>query len=60
VTDSGRLRVLDDGVEVGDVPVSALVDECPLYDLEPAEPEGWSYGNVRTLEGGDASVICGL
>ncbi|HEX6585475.1 MAG TPA: phosphoribosylformylglycinamidine synthase subunit PurL, partial [Solirubrobacterales bacterium] len=29
VTDTGHLRVLDDGVEVGDVPVSALVDECP-------------------------------
>ena len=23
---------------VGDMPVTALVDECPLYDLEPAEP----------------------
>ena len=38
ITDSGHLRVLDDGVEVGDVPVAALVDECPLYDLEPEEP----------------------
>jgi phosphoribosylformylglycinamidine synthase II len=49
VTDSGRLRVLDDGVEVGDVPVSGLVDECPLYDLEPGEPEGWQYENAETL-----------
>jgi phosphoribosylformylglycinamidine synthase len=49
VTDSGRLRVLDDGIEVGDVPVSALVDECPLYDLEPEEPSGWSYGNEESL-----------
>ena len=48
VTDSGRLRVLDDGVEVGDVPVAALVDECPLYDLEPEEPVGWMYGNEET------------
>ena len=40
-----RLRVLDEGVEVGDVPVAALVDECPLYDLEPEEPGGWMYGN---------------
>ncbi len=38
VTDSGLLRVLDDGVEVGAVPVGALVDECPMYDLEPAPP----------------------
>ncbi len=49
VTDGGHLRVLDDGVEVGDVPVSALVDECPLYDLEPEEPGGWVYGNAETL-----------
>jgi phosphoribosylformylglycinamidine synthase subunit PurL len=49
ITDSAHLRVLDDGVEVGDVPVSALVDECPLYDLEPAEPGGWMYGNSETL-----------
>jgi phosphoribosylformylglycinamidine synthase subunit PurL len=49
VTDTGHLRVFDDGVEVGDVPVDALVDECPLYDLDPAEPEGWMYGNANTL-----------
>ena len=49
VTDSERLRVLNDGLEVGDVPVSALVDECPLYDLEPEEPGGWMYGNTETL-----------
>jgi phosphoribosylformylglycinamidine synthase II len=49
VTDTGRLRVLDDGTEVGDVPVSALVDECPLYDLEPQEPGAWMYGNADTL-----------
>jgi phosphoribosylformylglycinamidine synthase II len=49
VTDTGRLRVLQDGVEVGDVPVSALVDECPLYDLDPREPEGWLYDNAETL-----------
>jgi phosphoribosylformylglycinamidine synthase subunit PurL len=49
VTDTGRLRVLDDGAEVGDVPVSALVDECPLYDLEPEQPSGWSYSNEETL-----------
>jgi phosphoribosylformylglycinamidine synthase len=49
VTDGGRLRVLDDGAEVGDVPVSALVDECPLYDLDPEQPGGWIYGNDQTL-----------
>ena len=34
-----RLRVFDGGEPVGDMPVPALVDECPLYDLEPEEPE---------------------
>jgi phosphoribosylformylglycinamidine synthase subunit PurL len=49
VTDSGRFRILDDGEVVGDIEVSALVDECPLYDLEPAAPERWLYGNEDTL-----------
>ena len=40
VTDTRRLRVFDGGELVGDMPVSALVDECPLYDLEPEEPRG--------------------
>jgi phosphoribosylformylglycinamidine synthase subunit PurL len=38
VTDSGRLRVFDGGTLVGDLPVTALVDECPTYDLEPLQP----------------------
>ena len=61
VTDTGRLRVLQDGVEVGDVPVDALVDQCPLYDLEPAEPAGWMYGNQGTLsEGGPREILLSL
>jgi phosphoribosylformylglycinamidine synthase len=38
VTDSGRVRVLVGNVLVGDMPVRALVDDCPLYDLAPAAP----------------------
>jgi phosphoribosylformylglycinamidine synthase subunit PurL len=53
VTDTGRIRVLRGDELVGDVPVGALVDECPLYDLEPAEPAGWTYPNVATIEGGE-------
>ena len=52
VTDSGQVRVLRDGAVVGDMPVEALVDGCPLYDLSPAEPEGWIYGNRATLDAG--------
>jgi phosphoribosylformylglycinamidine synthase subunit PurL len=51
VTGSGEVRVLRDGEVVGEMPVEALVDGCPLYDLEPAEPEGWIYGNRATLAG---------
>ncbi len=49
VTDNGRVRILRDAETVGDMPVEALVDGCPLYDLEPAAPEGWIYGNRATL-----------
>ena len=38
VTDTGRLRVLDGDRVAGDLDVAALVDDCPLYDLEPARP----------------------
>ena len=34
----GRLRVLVGDEVVGDMPVEALVDACPAYDLEPAPP----------------------
>ena len=39
VTDTGHVRILKDGEVVGDMPVEALVDGCPLYDLEPAGAE---------------------
>ena len=38
VTDTRRLRVLVGDEVVGDLPVTALVDECPAYELEPAPP----------------------
>jgi phosphoribosylformylglycinamidine synthase len=50
VTDTGQVRVLRGEEVVGDMPVEALVDGCPLYDLDPAEPEGWIYGNRATLD----------
>jgi phosphoribosylformylglycinamidine synthase len=55
VTDSGQIRILRDGDIVGEMPVEALVDGCPLYDLEPAEPQGWMYGNRATLAEGSSS-----
>jgi phosphoribosylformylglycinamidine synthase len=50
VTDTGQVRILRGGEVVGEMPVEALVDGCPLYDLEPAAPEGWIYGNRATLD----------
>ena len=47
VTDSGRLRVLEQGVPVGDMPVEALVDDCPLYDLAPERPTEPVYAPPR-------------
>jgi phosphoribosylformylglycinamidine synthase subunit PurL len=38
VTETGRMRVFNGSELVGDMPVSALVDDCPLYDLSPARP----------------------
>ncbi len=34
-----------------------LVDDCPLYDLDPADPGEWVYGNERTLEGDDPGEV---
>jgi phosphoribosylformylglycinamidine synthase len=57
VTDTPRITVLRGEDVVGDVPVSVLVDGCPLYDLEPEEPEGWMYGDETTLEVGDPGQV---
>jgi phosphoribosylformylglycinamidine synthase II len=54
VTEGGAIRILREGEVVGEMPVEALVDACPLYDLDPAEPEGWIYGNRTTLAEGAA------
>jgi len=53
VTDTGRFVVTRGGEVVGDMPVSALVDDCPLYDLEPAPPAAPLYAPPpRVLEDG--------
>ncbi len=54
VTDTHRLRVFDGGELVGDMPVEALVDDCPLYDLAPSEPDGRIYPDppARLADGG--------
>ena len=44
VTGGGLFRVLHDERVVGEMPVAALVDDCPLYDLQPRRPERQIYG----------------
>jgi phosphoribosylformylglycinamidine synthase subunit PurL len=55
VTDSGRLRVRSGEEVVADLPVEILVDDCPLYDLEPAPPESPLYAPPPAVLGADAS-----
>jgi len=43
VTDSRALRVFAGDEMVGDMPVPALVDECPLYDLVVEPPSAGLY-----------------
>jgi phosphoribosylformylglycinamidine synthase len=32
------MRILDGDEVVGDIPVTALVDDCPVYELQPSPP----------------------
>src|SRR5690349_5084194 len=55
VTDTGRMRVFDGSHLVGDMPVTALVDDCPLYDLSPARPSTPIYDPPAAALAPDAS-----
>jgi phosphoribosylformylglycinamidine synthase len=63
VTDTGRMRVFDGAALVGDMPVRALVDDCPLYDLHPVKPEGSVYAaptanpSLKNIPGGDPGDV---
>ena len=58
VTDTGRVHVTAGGQLVGDMPVRALVDDCPLYDLEPQKPAQPVYPAPARSEtlGTDATI----
>jgi phosphoribosylformylglycinamidine synthase subunit PurL len=65
VTDTGRMRVLSDGELLGDMPVSALVDDCPLYDLQPRKPSAPVYppllaSGAITLDSTPGEVLLAL
>jgi phosphoribosylformylglycinamidine synthase II len=58
VTSGDRMRVLDRGAVVAELPVHVLVDDCPLYDLDPAPPpdDAPIYGasGVAGVDAGEA------
>jgi phosphoribosylformylglycinamidine synthase II len=56
VTEGDRLRVFDGGDLVGDMPVRVLVDDVPLYDLEPERPASPIYPAPRPTLANDASA----
>src|SRR6188472_905560 len=43
VTDSGAMRIYRGDELVGDMPVAALVDDCPVYELAPQRPAAALY-----------------
>jgi phosphoribosylformylglycinamidine synthase subunit PurL len=56
VTDSGRMRILAGGDVAADLPVGILVDDCPLYDLQPVAPSGPVYPAPAATLAADASA----
>ncbi len=55
VNRGGMFRVLHRGQVVAELPVGVLVDDCPMYDLEPEEPERAIYGAPEPVLRGDES-----
>ena len=43
VTDTGAMRIFRGDELVGDIPVAALVDDCPVYALAPQRPAAPLY-----------------
>lgn len=56
VTDTGTVRVLRGTEVLGEMPVAALVDDCPLYDLRPRRPEHSIYPAPEPTLPADASL----
>jgi phosphoribosylformylglycinamidine synthase len=55
VTGTRSVVIRDGDRVVGDMPVAALVDDCPLYDLEPAKPSSPLYAAPERVLDPDAS-----
>jgi phosphoribosylformylglycinamidine synthase II len=66
VTNDGRLRLIQGGEVVGDMPVKALVDECPVYNKPSKVPAYYEanatidttrYPEVTDLQGALEKVL---
>src|SRR5206468_3140786 len=60
VTEGNRLRVFHGDELVGDMPVDVLVDDCPLYDLEPEKPASPVYAPGPARIGADDNPLLAL
>jgi phosphoribosylformylglycinamidine synthase II len=56
VTEGNRFRILRGQEVVGDMPVTGLVDDAPLYDLAPAKPSSPLYPTPAAVLGFDADL----
>jgi phosphoribosylformylglycinamidine synthase subunit PurL len=55
ITRTGRVKVFDGEELVGDMPVRALVDDCPLYDLRPEKSTTPIYAPPKATLAKDAT-----
>jgi phosphoribosylformylglycinamidine synthase II len=55
VTETRAMRIFRGGDLIGEMPVDALVDDCPLYDLEPAKSPTPLYPAPEATLAADAS-----
>jgi phosphoribosylformylglycinamidine synthase len=55
VTDTREMRIFRGNELVGEMPVEALVDDCPLYDLAPEKPSAPLYAPAEATLDADAS-----
>ena len=56
VTDTGAMRIFRGDELVGDMPVAALVDDCPVYELAPQRPAAPLYDPPAATLARDASL----
>jgi phosphoribosylformylglycinamidine synthase len=58
--DGNLFRIFKDGELVGELPVTLLVDDCPLYDLEPEAPTTPLYVGGEQQVATDADTLTTL